>query len=142
MGSSVFHGAMSTLLAIIVLSPSKSYIFLSFFKMWFGIIVFGVSNGFVLLPVLLSNFGPLPDVSSHEEAEGDLEVNHFEIVPLKSEEKEKSIENEIGKIIDEANNSKPGSTSSFGVGNKVGEKPTMQSQVSVAETVPIEGSDR
>lgn len=27
MGSSVFHGAFSTLLAIIVLSPSKSYIF-------------------------------------------------------------------------------------------------------------------
>lgn len=59
MGSSVFHGAFSTLLAIIVLSPSKSYIFKSFFKMWFGIIIFGVANGFILLPVLLSLCGPL-----------------------------------------------------------------------------------
>lgn len=59
MGSSVFHGAASTFLAIIVLAPSKSYVFGAFFKMWFGIIVFGVVNGFVLLPVLLSLCGPL-----------------------------------------------------------------------------------
>ena len=59
MGSSVFHGAFSTLLAIIVLAPSNSYIFKSFFKMWFGIIIFGVSNGFILLPVMLSLCGPL-----------------------------------------------------------------------------------
>jgi len=50
---------MSTLLAIIVLAPSKSYIFQSFFKMWLGIIVFGIANGFVLLPVLLALAGPL-----------------------------------------------------------------------------------
>lgn len=59
MGSSVFHGAFSTFLAIIVLAPSKSYIFNVFFKMWFGIILFGVANGFILLPVLLSLCGPL-----------------------------------------------------------------------------------
>jgi len=59
MGSSVFHGAFSTLLAIIVLAPSNSYIFKSFFKMWFGIIIFGVSNGFILLPVMLALCGPL-----------------------------------------------------------------------------------
>ena len=58
MGPSVFHGAASTFLAIIVLSPSKSYIFVNFFRMWFGIIVFGVANGFVLLPVLLALCGP------------------------------------------------------------------------------------
>lgn len=61
MGSSVFHGAFSTFLAIVVLSPSKSYIFISFFKMWFGIIVYGVANGFILLPVLLSLCGPLSE---------------------------------------------------------------------------------
>jgi len=62
MGTSVFHGALSTFLAIVVLAPSESYIFKSFFRMWFGIIVFGVANGFVLLPVLLSLCGPLNDV--------------------------------------------------------------------------------
>jgi len=67
MGSSVFHGAFSTFLAIICLSPSSSYIFISFFKMWFGIIVFGVANGFILLPVLLTLCGPL-NVVQHGES--------------------------------------------------------------------------
>mmetsp|Transcript_27376 Transcript_27376/g.41641 ORF Transcript_27376/g.41641 Transcript_27376/m.41641 type:complete len:87 (+) Transcript_27376:2527-2787(+) len=59
MGSSVFHGSFSTFLAIVVLGPSASYIFQAFFKMWFGIIIFGVANGFILLPVMLSLCGPL-----------------------------------------------------------------------------------
>lgn len=67
MGPSVFHGAFSTFLAIVVLSGSKSYIFKVFFKMWFGIIIFGVSNGFILLPVILSLFGPLNNVHSIQE---------------------------------------------------------------------------
>jgi len=62
MGASVFHGSASTFLAIVVLAPSKSYIFQSFFKMWFGIIIFGVCNGFILLPAILSIWGPLNTV--------------------------------------------------------------------------------
>lgn len=62
MGPSVFHGAFSTFLAIVVLSTSKSYIFKTFFRMWFGIIIHGVANGFILLPVLLSIAGPLNNV--------------------------------------------------------------------------------
>lgn len=69
MGPSVFHGAASTFLAIVVLSPSKSYIFINFFRMWFGIIVFGVCNGFILLPVLLALCGPLNKVEHPEQAE-------------------------------------------------------------------------
>lgn len=68
MGTSVFHGAFSTFLAIVVLAPSKSYVFMSFFRMWFGIIVFGVANGFVLLPVLLSLCGPLNIVADLDPA--------------------------------------------------------------------------
>ena len=58
MGSSVFHGGFSTFLAIVALAPAKSWIFMVFFKLWFGIIVFGMANGFLLLPVLLTMFGP------------------------------------------------------------------------------------
>jgi len=65
MGSSVFHGAFSTFLAIIVLAPSKSYIFIVFFRMWFGMIIFGVSNGFLLLPVILATFGPTDNMVDH-----------------------------------------------------------------------------
>ena len=88
MGSSVFHGAFSTLLAIIVLSPSKSYIFKSFFKMWFGIIIFGVANGFILLPVLLALCGPLNAVSARgggqasADGQNDIEMKKMDIAPV------------------------------------------------------------
>jgi hypothetical protein len=49
-------------LAIITLSPSKSYVFIVFFRAWFGIIIFGMGNGFILLPVMLSFVGPTDDV--------------------------------------------------------------------------------
>ena len=58
-GTSVFHGAFSTFLAIVTISASSSYIFQAFFKQWFGIIVFGLLHAFLLLPVLLSLIGPL-----------------------------------------------------------------------------------
>ena len=57
MGSSVFHGGFSTFLAIVTLAPAKTYIFLVFFRLWFGIIIFGMANGFMLLPVILSFIG-------------------------------------------------------------------------------------
>ena len=59
MGSSVFHGGFSTFLAICVLSLGKTYVFKVFFRCWFGIILFGIANGFLILPVLLSFFGPI-----------------------------------------------------------------------------------
>ena len=62
MGSSVFHGGFSTFIAILVLAPGTTYIFLAFFKCWIGIILFGMSNGFMFLPVILSFIGPLGPV--------------------------------------------------------------------------------
>ena len=69
-GTSVFHGAFSTFLAIVTISASSSYVFRAFFKQWFGIIVFGMLHAFFLLPVLLSLFGPLKrsDKPSNEKA--------------------------------------------------------------------------
>ena len=59
MGSSVFHGGVSTFLAISVLAFSKSYVFVVFFRLWVGIIIFGMANGFLLLPIILSMIGPV-----------------------------------------------------------------------------------
>ena len=71
MGSSVFHGGASTFIAISVLGFSNTYTFQVFFKTWFGIVIFGMSNGFLLLPVILSLIGPLgpshPDQEASEE---------------------------------------------------------------------------
>ena len=66
MGSSVFHGGFSTFVALSVLAPSKTYIFVVFFKTWFGIILFGMANGFLLLPVILSFIGPTESSASYD----------------------------------------------------------------------------
>ena len=57
MGSSVFHGGFSTWVSLSVLARSKTYIFMVFYRMWFSIILFGMANGFLLLPVILSYIG-------------------------------------------------------------------------------------
>ena len=61
-GPAVLNGGMSTLLAFILLATSKSYIFQSFFKIFFLICVLGLYHGLVALPVILSVAGPLPQV--------------------------------------------------------------------------------
>ena len=58
MGPAVLNGGVSTLIAFILLLSSDSYFFLTFFKIFFLTVLFGVWHGLVLLPVLLSLFGP------------------------------------------------------------------------------------
>ena len=73
MGSAVFHGGFSTLLAISVLGNSNSYIFEAFFKCWFAIITFGMANGFFLLPVILAYCGPIDElIEDKKKIERDL----------------------------------------------------------------------
>lgn len=60
-GSSVIHCGLSTLCSILPLAWSASYVFKVFFRCWFCIIVFGMANGFFLMPVILSFIGPLTD---------------------------------------------------------------------------------
>merc|ERR1711871_130167 len=60
MGTSVFNGGFSTFLAVVVLALSKSYVFRVFFKMFFGISVFGLAHGLIFLPVMLAMVGPEP----------------------------------------------------------------------------------
>lgn len=60
MGPAVINGAFSTFLAFILLANSDSHVFESFFKIFFGVFIYGVFHGLVFLPVLLSLIGPAP----------------------------------------------------------------------------------
>lgn len=65
-GVSVFNGAFSTFLAVLVLSFAESYIFIVFFKQFFIITIMGVAHGLIFLPVLMSLIGPPPFKSAIE----------------------------------------------------------------------------
>ena len=57
-GPAVLNGGISTFLAFILLAGSRSHVFLSFFKIFFLVVMFGLYQGLVVLPVVLSLFGP------------------------------------------------------------------------------------
>ena len=54
----VMNGGFSSILALSLLATSRSHIFVSFFKIFFMICVFGLFHGLVLLPVVLATIGP------------------------------------------------------------------------------------
>ena len=57
-GAPVFHGAISSLLGVVILAFAKSYIFYSFFQVMSLVITFGILHALFLLPVILSAIGP------------------------------------------------------------------------------------
>ncbi|XP_069951253.1 patched domain-containing protein 3-like [Cherax quadricarinatus] len=62
-GPAVLNGGFSTFLSIVFLANSGSHVFLSFFKIFFGVCIYGLYHGLVFLPVLLSVVGPAPYVT-------------------------------------------------------------------------------
>ncbi|XP_063234405.1 patched domain-containing protein 3-like isoform X2 [Bacillus rossius redtenbacheri] len=64
-GAAIFHGGFSTFLAFSVLGFSESYLLTTSFKLFTGVVGFGMFHGLILLPVLLSWFGPPAPPESH-----------------------------------------------------------------------------
>eukprot|EP00934_Nitzschia_sp_Nitz4_P002728 Nitzschia sp. Nitz4//scaffold71_size96697//41966//44816//NITZ4_004693-RA/size96697-augustus-gene-0.144-mRNA-1//1//CDS//3329557241//2718//frame0 len=58
MGSSVLLGGISTFLGVLPLAFSTSNIFFTVFVTFLGLVLLGMAHGLLLLPVLLSIFGP------------------------------------------------------------------------------------
>ncbi|CAB4067981.1 unnamed protein product [Lepeophtheirus salmonis] len=58
LGLPIIQGATSTILGVLGLAFAPSYLFVTFFKMVFLVIVLGGLHGLIILPVLLSLFGP------------------------------------------------------------------------------------
>jgi len=57
-GTNVFNGGFSTILAVLIMASSDTYIFVTFFKCYFLCCVFGLLHGMLFLPALLSIIGP------------------------------------------------------------------------------------
>jgi len=57
-GSAVLNGGISTFLAVMLLSLSKSYVFRVLFQTFFLTVVLGLAHGMIVLPALLSLCGP------------------------------------------------------------------------------------
>lgn len=62
-GGEVIAGAFTTWLAISVMVAAEHFIFKTFFKMFFAIVVVGVWHGLIILPIMLSICGPEPYAS-------------------------------------------------------------------------------
>nr|XP_022315752.1 patched domain-containing protein 3-like isoform X2 [Crassostrea virginica] len=75
MGNPVFSGGFSTFLAFILLAASKSYVFTTFFQIFFLVVIFGLFHGLVYLPVLLSWIGPSAYTTADRRYKGDDEDN-------------------------------------------------------------------
>lgn len=57
LGYPVLQGAVSTILGVVVLAAAKTYIFRTFFKIMFLVILFGALHGLVFIPVFLTFYG-------------------------------------------------------------------------------------
>ncbi|XP_067326443.1 patched domain-containing protein 3-like [Anolis sagrei] len=57
LGYPVLQGAVSTVLGVAVLSMATTYIFRTFFKIMFLVILFGAAHGLIFIPVFLTLFG-------------------------------------------------------------------------------------
>jgi len=69
-GAAVLSGATSTFLAVVVLLFSSSYVFAVLSRQFALTVALGITHGLILLPVLLSLFGPKP-FSSAEKINSD-----------------------------------------------------------------------
>ena len=70
-GGPIFNGAISTIIGVLMLAFSTSYIFFSFFKVMFLVMVFGLVHSIFLLPVILAYIGP--------QYENDANISTFQL---------------------------------------------------------------
>ncbi|XP_034936281.1 NPC intracellular cholesterol transporter 1-like [Chelonus insularis] len=87
-GAAVLYGAGSTLLSQSLLAFSEAYVFRTFFKIFFLVILFGLWHGLLLLPVILSTIGPRSlhlnkeEIKKSIETDANQKVNDEVNVPL------------------------------------------------------------
>ncbi|XP_048016283.1 patched domain-containing protein 3-like [Megalobrama amblycephala] len=83
LGYPIIQGAVSTIAGVVVLSTAKSYLFRTFFKIMFLVILFGAVHGLVFIPVFLTFLSTCS--SSQEKNKTNLpKQNHMTAFPQHS----------------------------------------------------------
>ncbi|XP_060597853.1 patched domain-containing protein 3-like [Ruditapes philippinarum] len=89
-GAPIFHGAVSSLLGILILVGAKSYIFRTFAAVMAFVLLFGIAHALLLLPVVLSWMGPSRVISVQDnqcpEDESDIKTKSNEMNGKQKEE--------------------------------------------------------
>ena len=74
-GPAVTNGGLTTFLAVVLLCDSKSHAFITFFKVFFLSVVFGLYHALVFLPVILSLETPFQFTSKYKAGENQKQQN-------------------------------------------------------------------
>merc|ERR1711933_301879 len=75
MGASISIGAISTFIGAVPLAFSASALFFTIFVAFLGMVLLGSTHGLILLPVLLSMFGPEDQITSPGEGKASLGID-------------------------------------------------------------------
>lgn len=96
-GAPIFHGAVSSILGIIVLVGAKSYIFRTFAAVMSFVLLFGIAHALLLLPVVLSWIGPgrmTVEVDGENINDSMTKQNGVHLVKMKSNSIETTVKKE------------------------------------------------
>ncbi|KAK7100869.1 patched domain-containing protein 3-like isoform X2 [Littorina saxatilis] len=82
--SPILNGGISSLVGVLLLFTSEAYVFYTFFKIMVLVMIFGIMNSVVFLPVMLTLFGPEQGTASGDEPreQGNGEVPGEVPVPM------------------------------------------------------------
>jgi len=76
-GPAVLNGGFSTFLAFIFTAGSTSHVFITFFKIFLLVVLFGLFHGLVFLPTLLAIIGPQAHVTADKSSTKEVEVKEI-----------------------------------------------------------------
>lgn len=67
-GGPIINGACSTVIGLSLLASSNSFIFQSFFKVLFLVVLFGLLHGVIIIPIVLTYIGPKVRILPRDDA--------------------------------------------------------------------------
>lgn len=94
-GPAVFNGGLSTFIAFVLLGFSKAYVFMTFFKLFTSVVLFGLFHGLLFLPVILSLAGP--GERKQPSTIKDQSIHHNGYFTVRLSQNEKDIEETLAK---------------------------------------------